>query len=54
MIHCRAMTLSDLENAVAKLPAEELVRFRAWFEEFDSVRFDQKIERDTNAGKLDR
>jgi hypothetical protein len=48
------MTIEDLEKAVAKLPPSDLARFRAWFEEFDAARFDQKIERDANAGKLDR
>jgi hypothetical protein len=47
------MTIEDLETAVAKLPPDELARFRAWFEEFDAARFDQKIERDAKAGKLD-
>ena len=27
---------------------------RRWFEEFEAVRFDQKIERDAKSGKLDR
>jgi len=48
------MTLSDLEKAVAKLPPDQLAEFRAWFEAFDAARFDQKIERDVEAGKLDR
>ena len=48
------MTIEDLERAVAKLPPDDLARFRAWFEEFDAARFDQKIERDAKAGKLDR
>jgi hypothetical protein len=48
------MTLSDLENAIAKLPPDDLARFRAWYEQFDAARFDEKIERDANAGKLDR
>ena len=48
------MTVEDLEKAVAKLTARELDRFRAWFDEFDSARFDAKIERDVQAGKLDR
>ena len=47
------MTLSDLEKAVSKLPPDDLARFRAWFEEFDAARFDQKIERDAKSGKLD-
>jgi hypothetical protein len=48
------MTIEDLEKAVAKLPPDDLARFRAWFDEFDAARFDQKIERDANSGKLDR
>jgi hypothetical protein len=48
------MTIEDIEKAVATLPPDQLAEFRAWFEEFDAARFDQKIERDANAGKLDR
>jgi hypothetical protein len=48
------MTVEDLEKAVAKLSPEDLVRFRAWFEEFDAAKFDRKIERDAYAGRLDQ
>ncbi len=48
------MTIEDIEKAVAKLPPDQLAVFRAWFEEFDAARFDQKIERDAQAGRLDR
>ena len=48
------MTIEDIEKAVAKLPPEQLAQFRDWFEAFDAARFDQKIERDAKAGKLDR
>jgi hypothetical protein len=48
------MTTEDLEKAVAKLPPDDLAHFCAWFDEFDAARFDQKIERDANAGRLDR
>ena len=47
------MTVEDLEKAVAKLRPDQFARFRAWFEAFDSARFDRKIERDAKAGKLD-
>jgi hypothetical protein len=47
------MTIDDLEEAVAKLPPDQFAEFRAWFEAFDAARFDQKIERDAKAGKLD-
>jgi hypothetical protein len=45
--------LEDIEKAVAKLAPDELQRFRVWFEAFDAARFDEKIERDAKAGKLD-
>jgi hypothetical protein len=48
------MTVEDIEKAIAKLPPDQLARFRVWFEEFDSARFDQQIERDAASGKLDR
>jgi hypothetical protein len=48
------MTVEDLEKAVATLPEDQLAKFRAWFEAFDAARFDQKIERDADAGNLDR
>src|SRR5215218_7298425 len=35
-------------------PSERARGIRAWFEEFDSARFDDKLERDIKAGKLDR
>ena len=49
------MTVDDIEKAVARLPPEQLAEFRAWFERFEApLRFDEKIERDAAAGKLDR
>ena len=47
-------TLEDIEKAVAELPAEQLAKFRVWSDKFEAARFDQKIERDARAGKLDR
>ena len=43
------MTIEDLENAVAKLPPDDLARFRAWFEEFNARAFGQKVERNARA-----
>jgi hypothetical protein len=48
------MTLADIEKAVAELPPDQLLRFRAWFEEFEAARFDDRIERDAKAGRLDQ
>jgi len=47
------MTIEDIENAVARLAPDQLAKFRDWFEQFDAAQFDQKIERDAKAGKLD-
>lgn len=47
-------TVEDIEKALTELPADQLAEFRAWFETFDSASFDEKIERDAKAGRLDR
>jgi hypothetical protein len=36
------------------LPPEELRQFRAWFQQFDADAWDQQIEDDAKAGRLDR
>jgi hypothetical protein len=48
------MTIEDLEKAVSKLPADQFAKFRDWFEALDAARFDDSIERDAKAGRLDR
>jgi hypothetical protein len=47
-------TVEQIEKAIEKLAPRELDRLRAWFEEFQAERFDDKIARDARAGKLDR
>ena len=47
-------TVEDIEKAIEKLGTREFDRLRAWFEEYQAARFDEKIERDAAAGKLDR
>jgi hypothetical protein len=47
-------TVEEIEQAISKLPPDDLARFRAWFEAFEAARFDEKIERDAKAGRLDR
>ena len=44
--------LEELEQRIQNLPAEELVKFRAWFIEFDHLIWDKQIEADSKAGKL--
>jgi hypothetical protein len=45
--------LETIEKFVAELPAEDLRIFREWFDEFLAQKFDEQIERDITAGKLD-
>jgi hypothetical protein len=47
------MTLHEIENAIAGLPADELATFRAWFQEFDAEVWDRQLEEDVKAGRLD-
>jgi hypothetical protein len=55
MIYILPMTtVEDIEKAIATLKPGEFDRLRVWFEEFQAARFDEKIDRDVKAGKLDR
>jgi hypothetical protein len=46
-------TIEEIEKAVENLAPQELERFRGWFDNFDSARFDEKFERDVQSGRLD-
>lgn len=48
------MSVVEIEKAVAKLSPDEFAAFRAWFEELAADRWDEQIERDAKAGKLDK
>jgi len=45
--------LEEIEAAVAQLSPADLKKLRAWLDELDERLFDEKIERDAKAGKLD-
>jgi hypothetical protein len=47
-------TIQDIEKAVSHLPEPELGEFRAWFADFDAQKWDNQIEADAIAGKLDK
>lgn len=47
------MSLQELEAAVSHLPAEELAAFAKWFEDFIADAWDQQLEADIQAGRLD-
>lgn len=44
---------AEIEKAVAMLSPEDFAAFRAWFGELAADRWDEQIERDIKAGKLD-
>ena len=48
------MSVEELIKAVAELPPDQFAKFRAWFEAFENDQWDQQIEADINAGKLDK
>lgn len=45
--------VESLEREVEKLTDEELATFRAWFVEHDWQAWDQQLEADVAAGRLD-
>ncbi len=50
-----AMTkVEKLEQEIQALSAKELTSFRAWFAAFDAAVWDEQIEDDAKAGRLDR
>ncbi len=44
--------LEQIEKAVLELTEEEQAKFRQWFAEHDARLFDEEIECDAKAGKL--
>ena len=47
-------TIHDIEDAVRRLPPEELAEFRRWFAEFDSAVWDRQLEADAKNESLDK
>ena len=45
--------VESIEEQIKALSADELAQLRAWFLEFDWALWDQQLERDVAAGKLD-
>jgi len=43
-----------LAQEIEELTGEELTAFRRWFQEFDAAVWDEQIERDAAAGRLDK
>jgi len=47
------MNVEKLEEAVTDLSPDELDSFAIWFEKYLAEQWDQKIESDAKAGRLD-
>lgn len=48
------MTIQEIEQAITELDPDELTRLREWFDEYFAQVWDEQIERDAKAGKLDK
>ena len=48
------MKVEEIAEAVAKLPPDQLARFRRWFTAFEAGRTNHAEELDSNAAKLGR
>ncbi len=46
--------LEQLQSSIETLSAQEIAELRAWLDELDARLFDEKLERDAKAGKLDK
>ncbi|HMB02450.1 MAG TPA: hypothetical protein VKP69_01770 [Isosphaeraceae bacterium] len=46
-------TVQEIEDAISKLPPEDLAALRAWFAESDAAVRDRQFEQDVAAGRLD-
>jgi len=46
--------LQKLVREIAELTPDELAAFRKWFQEYDAEAWDEQIERDAVAGRLDK
>lgn len=47
------IAIEEIENEIVNLPQDQLRKFRAWYESFDSNAWDEQIEHDVMTGKLD-
>jgi len=43
-----------LEREIEELTPGELAAFRKWFQEYDAAVWDEQIEQDASAGRLDK
>lgn len=47
------LKVAEIKTAIEELPEKEFYQLREWFSELDWQIWDDRIERDSKAGKLD-
>ena len=47
------MSREEIETAIAQLPASEVAKLAKWFEEYQAHVWDERLEQDVEAGRLD-
>ena len=47
------MSVREIENAITQLPTDELTELVIWLEEYYAAVWEQQIEQDLEAGRLD-
>lgn len=47
------MSVKEIENAITRLSPEELAELSAWLADYQAKVWDEQIERDLEAGRLD-
>jgi hypothetical protein len=47
------MDIKEIESAIAQLPPSELAELAKWFEEFQAQLWDEQLEHDMKASRLD-
>jgi hypothetical protein len=47
------MTINEIESAISQLPAKDVAELLTWLAEYHAQVWDQQIEDDLNAGRLD-
>ena len=47
------MSIEEIETAITELPPSKLFALSSWFEKYQATVWDQQIEKDLEAGRLD-
>jgi hypothetical protein len=48
------VSVQEIESAIQRLSRTDLAQFRQWFADYDWQLWDEQLERDVAAGKLDQ